>query len=170
MDNKTHKVAGIFATLADTQAARDRLVERGVTPEHINIIAPNDRMIDKKIEPDGDGVAREVVKDAIIGGVIGGGVGAAGAAAMAAASITLFVASPVLGPLSLMGWGAMIGIIAGGGKGAGIREDQFADMIKDVTNEGKFILIAHTESETELKIAHDTLEELTQEKSDVKSV
>ncbi|MHB0992453.1 MAG: hypothetical protein ACYC3O_05870 [Burkholderiales bacterium] len=170
MANKTHKVAGIFATLQDTQSAKNLLIERGITPAHINLIVPEDKMIDKKIEPDGDGVAKEVVKDAIIGGVIGGGVGAAGAAAMAAASITLFVASPVLGPLSLMGWGAMIGIIAGGGKGAGIREDQFADMVKDVTNDGKFILMVHTASENEFKVAHDTLAELTQEKSDVKSV
>lgn len=170
MDNKLHKIAGIFATLQDTHAARNLLVERGITPEHINLIVPDDTMIDKKIEPDGDGVAREVVKDSIIGGVIGGGIGAAGAVAMTAASITLFVASPVLGPLTLMGWGAMVGAFAGGGKGAGIREDQFADMIRDVTNHDKFVLIVHTSSDNEFKVAHDTLADLTQEKSDVKSV
>ncbi len=170
MDNKSHKIVGIFTTLQDTHAARNFLIERGIAPAHINLITPDDTMIDKKIEPDGDGVAKEVVKDAIIGGAIGGGIGAAGAVAIAATSITLFVASPLIAPLALIGWGAMVGAVAGGGKGAGMREDRFADMIKGVTNVSKFVLIVHTTSDIEFKLAHDTLAELTQENSAVKSV
>ena len=70
MDNKSHKIVGIFTTLQDTDAARNFLIERGIAQAHINLITPDDTMTDKKIEPDGDGVAKEVVKDAIIGGAI----------------------------------------------------------------------------------------------------
>ncbi|MHB1678510.1 MAG: hypothetical protein ACYCSS_13455 [Sulfuriferula sp.] len=170
MENNIHKVAGIFATEEDTHTARNLLLEHGMSPNHINIIVPDDKLIDKKIEPDGDGVAKTVVKDAFIGSAIGGGVGAAGAAAMAAASITLFVASPVLGPLALMGWGAMVGAFVGAGKGVGIEEDQFADMIKDVTNNGQYVLIVHTFTESEYTQAHDVLAELVQTKADVRAV
>lgn len=170
MENKTHKVAGIFATLQDIQTARDLLIARGMSPDQIKLVVPEDKMVDKKIEPDGDGVAKEVVKDAVIGSVIGGGVGATGAAAMAVAGITIFAATPVLAPLALLGWGAMVGAFIGGGTGAGIQEDQFASMVKDVTNDGKFVLIVHTVTDNEFNLAQSVLTDLTQEKNDVKSV
>lgn len=169
MNKNVHKVVGIFATLTEAHAARKALLNRGLEPSHMNLIVPDDQRIDKKIEPDSDGVVKEVVNDAFIGGAIGSGVGAVGAVAMAAASITLFAASPILAPLALMGFGAIVGANIGAGVAIGIKEDQFADMIRDVTNDGQYVLIVHTYSEGERNQAHDILAELVRAKPDLRS-
>lgn len=169
--NKTlHKVAGIYATHEDALAARTLLMERAFGAEQITLISPEDAYTDEKIEPEGDGVAKHVVKDALIGGVIGGGVGGATAAAMAAASVTLFVASPILAPLTIMGWGAAVGAFAGAGKGISVEEDQFAAMVKDVTNDGKYVVIVQTHSDEESTRARDVIGQSVGHESDIRSV
>ena len=169
MDKKLHKVAGIFATLKDAYVARKVLFKCGVMPENINIIVPDDGQIDKKIELAGDDLARQVINEAFIGGAIGSGVGAAGAVALAAVSITLFAASPILAPLAMMGFGAAVGANIGAVNAIGIREDQFADMIRDVTNVGRYVLIVHAASDNEHLLAHATLAELVRTKPDLLS-
>lgn len=170
MEKTLHKVAGIYATRDEALAARTSLIERGFSAEQITLVSPEDAHTDEKIEPEGDGVAKHVIKDALIGGVIGGGVGGATAAAMAAASITLFVASPILAPLTIMGWGAAVGAFAGAGKGISMEQDQFAAMVKDVANDGKYVVIVQAHSDEESSRARDLIGQSAADESDVRSV
>jgi hypothetical protein len=64
-----------------------------------------------------------VIIDGAIGTAVGAGLGALGEAALAAANVSLFVASPIIGTLTMMGWGAALGAIMGlrPGRATGIR-------------------------------------------------
>ncbi len=106
MHKYPHKVAGIYSNRAAAENIRKQLAEQGFQPEQTDLLFSPDPTTDTKIEPEGDDVLSEVVKDGVIGTAVGSGIGALGVVAMAAANISLFLASPLLGPLTLIGWGA----------------------------------------------------------------
>ena len=157
MDKYIHKIAGIYSNKSAAIKTRDLLIEQGFNLEQIDILLPSESYDDRKIEPEGNEVLREVVKDGAIGTLVGGGVGALGVAALAAANISLFLASPLLGPLTIIGWGASVGAIAGASVGAGIKEGRFADLVKGALNSGHTVLIVHATTETQTKIARDMI-------------
>jgi len=93
-----------------------------------------------------------------------------GVAAMVAANVSLFLASPLLGPLTIIGWGASVGAIAGASAGAGIKEGRFADIVKDAVNSGHTVLIAHAATEAETVIAQEMIRASVSETRDIQSV
>lgn len=170
MNKYLHKVAGIYNTQSIAQTAREELTKRGLAAEQVTLMQPGESSADDKIEPEGGAVLKEVVKDGVIGGAVGGGVGALGVVGMMAANVSLFLASPVIGPLAILGWGAGIGAMAGAAAGAGMKEGRFADIVKTALNNGHFVLIAHTLTEGETKIAQEVLSATVSKTEDVQSV
>lgn len=170
MEKYLHKVAGIYTSQASAEETRKRLIERGFLLEQTNILLPRESFADDKIEPEGNEVLKEVVMDGIIGTAVGGGVGVLGVAAMAAANISLFLASPLLGPLTIIGWGASVGAIAGASAGAGVKEGRFADMVKDAINSGHTVLIVHAATEEQTTLAQNMVKSSLSAASDVQSV
>ncbi|MES2407244.1 MAG: hypothetical protein V4528_07980 [Pseudomonadota bacterium] len=153
MHKYLHKVAGIYSSRTAAEKVRSQLIEQGFDLDQTNILISMDTASDAKIEPEGNEVLSEVVKDGVIGTVVGSGVGALGAVAMAAANISLFLASPLLGPLTLIGWGASVGAIAGASVGTGIKEGRFSDIVKEALNHGNAVLIVHTTTDAQTKLA-----------------
>ena len=170
MEKYLHKVAGIYTSQATAERTRNHLVGNGFALDQIDILLPMESSSDNKIEPEGDEVLKEVVKDGLIGTVVGGGVGALGVAAMVAANVTLFLASPLLGPLTIIGWGASAGAIAGASIGAGMKEGRFADIVRDAGNSGHTVLIAHTLTDEQTRIAQDMITASVTEPSDIQDV
>lgn len=170
MEKYLHKIAGIYTSQSVAEGTRNHLIERGFLLEQINILLPKESSADNKIEPEGNEVLKEVVRDGIIGTAVGGGVGVLGVAAMVAANVSLFLASPLLGPLTIIGWGASVGAIAGASAGAGVKEGRFADIVKDAVNSGRTVLIAHASTEAETVIAQDAISTTVSETGDVQSL
>lgn len=165
-----HKVAGIYSNSNIAGTARDRLIERGFATEQIILLQPDDPSADVKIEPDGDAVLKEVVKDGVLGGTIGGGVGALGAVGLMAANVSLFLAAPLIAPLAIIGWGVGVGAMAGASTGSGLKEGRFADIVKTALNNGKYVLIAHAATDDQTKIAQEVLSATVSEVDDVQSL
>ena len=66
--------------------------------------------------------------------------------ALAATSVTLFIASPLVAPLMLLGWGAsiggLIGAAAGATEGDGDKEGWLSDLVRDAIANGHVVLVA----------------------------
>lgn len=170
MNKYIHKVAGIYSNKSTAENTRALLIERGFQPDQTDILLPTESAGDEKIEPEGNEVLQEVVKDGAIGTVVGGGVGALGVAALAAANISLFLASPLLGPLTIIGWGASVGAIAGASVGAGVKEGRFADLVKGALNSGHMVLIVHATTEAQTEIAKELIKNTVSETGAIQSV
>lgn len=169
MEKYNHKVAAVFVTEAEALKARDQMLAAGYTTEQVSIVTPAGANADAKIEPEGDEVAKSVVKDAAIGTVIGGAAGAVGTAALAAASVPLLV-SPIIATAFMVGWGASVGGFMGAGVGVGMDEDQFAGMIKDAAQNQRWVLVIQTRDEEETKAALDQVTNMAKGAQDVASV
>lgn len=157
MENYLHRVLGIYETRAAAEAALDRLVQRGLPRDKARLLEPGRSRENEDAIADSDDVLKEVLRDGAIGTAVGTLAGAAGTAALAAANISLFVASPVLGALSMLGWGASLGAIVGAAAGAQNSKGDVADLVKDALASGHVVLVAHTATEEQTTYARQII-------------
>lgn len=159
MTTYLHRVMGFYATRTDALAARDQLVEHGLPITRLNILEPGTSGSTPDRQADSDDVLHELLRDGAIGVAVGTAAGAAGAIGLAAAGLTLFVASPVLGALYLLGWGASLGGFAGtlvGGQG---KKGEVSDLVNDALSSGHVVLVAHATSEEQTTTAQRVIAE-----------
>ena len=162
MNEYRHHVSGFFAHRDEAESALSRLVERGLPRERLHIFTNDSVPPVSAQETKSDGVLQDVIVDGAIGTAVGTGIGALGSVALAAASVSLFVASPLLAPLMLLGWGAsiggLIGAAAGASAGPGNKHGWFSDLIHDAIASGQIVLVAETRTEQETAIAREVIQ------------
>lgn len=155
MDHYQHRVAGVYVYPQEAENTLQKLREGGLQPEQLHLLT-SDRHATHEQEGSRD-VLKDVLKDTAIGTVVGGGVGALGQAAIVAANVSLFVASPLLAPLAMVGWGAAVGAIAGAGAGIAQKSGDFSNFVIDAINNGYVVLLAYTRSGDETELARDII-------------
>ncbi|HZV97920.1 MAG TPA: hypothetical protein VFF74_02920 [Methylophilaceae bacterium] len=158
-----HHILGIYAARPEAEVTRQRLLQAGMTPDKLNIIAPGDVPIGKDTTPKSGEVLGDVVADAAIGAAAGSGLGALGTVLMAGANVSLFVANPIVGTLAMMGWGASVGGLVGAAAGAGNIQRNFSDLVKDALKSGHTVLIGHTVSDEQTAVAEQIIRESMKE-------
>jgi hypothetical protein len=152
MENYQHRVYGLYANRQEAEQIRAQLLQQGFKPEQLQLV--DQSQSDKEITPDSDEVRNEVVIDGAIGTAAGAGIGALGEVALAAANVSLFVASPVLGTLTMIGWGAAVGGLVGAVVGAGTEDTQrFSDIVQDAVKSGHAALIVYAKDEEQTTLA-----------------
>jgi len=157
MDKYLHRVLGVYATRAGAESVFTRLIQVGVPAEKVRILEPGGGGADQ--EADSDDVLKEMLREGAIGTGVGTLAGAAGSIALAAANISLFIASPVLGTLVMLGWGASLGGIVGAAAGAQSNKGTVSDLIKDALANGHVVLVAHTATEQQTTDAQQIIGE-----------
>ena len=160
MNSENHIVSGIYASRAEAERARSLLVERGMPLRQLKIVE-RARADDSSPDlDDADNVLKEVLVDGTVGTLVGTGLGAIGQVALVVANVTLFAASPLVGPLAMLGWGAalggIVGAVAGANKGAK-HEGKFADVIHYAIRSGHVTLIAETMNSNEKALATEVI-------------
>lgn len=160
MDQQSHIVTGIYTSRAEAESVRDRLVGQGLPVDRIDIVENAGIDGNSKMAAD-----NETVKDALVDGAVGAAVGTVvgglGHVALVAANVTLFVASPVIAPLAMLGWGAFIGGFVGAAAGVEKpekgpekepdekKEGKLSELVLDVIRSGHVALIVRTTTAAE---------------------
>lgn len=161
MDSHNHIVTGIYASRAEAETVRGRLIERGLPPRQIKVVERARADDNPPAIADDDSVLKEVLVDGTVGTLVGGGLGAIAQIALVAANVTLFAASPILAPLAMVGWGAglgaLVGAAAGANSGARKHHGTFADLVHFVIRHGHVTLIAETRSAGEQALAAEII-------------
>jgi len=160
MDEKNHIVSGIYTSRAEAELVRERLLVRNLPLAQTNVVdnfqtAGNTRMAVDDI------ALKDVLVDGSIGAAVGTGIGALAEVALVAANVSLFVASPLIAPLAMLGWGAALGGVVGAVVGAEKSEDRtdgkFSDLVLDAIRSGHAVLIAHTRSAEETALVREVI-------------
>lgn len=157
MEKYLHRVLGLYATRATAQSASDQLVQRGMLPENVKILESGRDGAGQETKADSDDVLKEMLREGAIGTAVGTLAGAAGTVVMAVANISLFMASPVVGALSMLGWGASLGAIVGAVTGAKSSKGDVSDLVKDALASGHVVLVAHATTEAETTYARQII-------------
>lgn len=163
MDEYRHHVSGFFTHREEAESVFSTLVERGLPRERLRIFAA-----DSTAQPgpapqtESNEVLKDMVVDSAIGGAVGTGIGALGSVALAVANVSLFIASPLLAPLVMLGWGASLGGLVGAAAGASAgpekKEGWLSDLVGDAIASGQVVLVAETRTAQETAIAREVIQ------------
>lgn len=104
MNHYCHHVSGFFPARDEVQSALSGMLEKGLPREQIQIFSANSASVSSAQEAKSDAALKDMLVDGAIGTTVGTGIGALGSVALAASSVTLFVTSPLVALLMLIGW------------------------------------------------------------------
>lgn len=169
MNQTSHHVSGFFAVCEKARATRDELVVRGLPPAQLRIYETDEVPSAPMPKGDSNAVLKDVLVDGAIGTAVGTGLGALAEVALVAANVTLFIASPLIAPLAMLGWGAAIGGVVGatagatadpraaGASGDDMKDSWLSDMVRDAVSQGQIVLVAETRTAQETAIAREVI-------------
>lgn len=155
-----HKVAAVYpdSDTADAAVQTFGLLQLGgIKVTHLS--PGTTREIDLAIEPEVEQTRDTMIGDTFIGGAAGTATGAAVAGATAVLAPALFVSSPLIGPLIVLGYGAMIGSAAGAIRGLRLRETLLAGLVKDALKAGFHVVLVHAEDADAQRRAQTVIDE-----------
>lgn len=156
MDSQSHIVCGVYASRAEAEKVRRRLLDRGLPRERMRVVESTWTVGSVRLAAD-DEVLKDVLVDGAVGAAVGTGVFAVAEVALVAANVTLFIASPLVAPLAMLGWGAALGGIVGAAAGASAgsekKEGMFSDFVLDAIRSGHVVIIARTRTAAEKALA-----------------
>jgi hypothetical protein len=161
MSQYRHHVSGIFSNKVEAETALHILLERGISNKQLQIYASNASLPAATQQAKSNEVLKDMVVDGAIGTAVGTGIGALAQVGLIAANVSLFIASPLIAPLALLGWGASLGALVGATYGAKVGSDKegyLSDLVKDAISSGQVVLIAETSTEQETNIAREVIQ------------
>lgn len=170
MDEYHHHVSGFFAHREEAESAISRLVERGLAREGLLLFDADSAPPAPAPQADSNEVLKDVLVDGAIGTAVGTGLGALAQLALVAANVSLFIASPLIAPLAMLGWGASLGGFIGAAAGAENKEGQFSELVRDAISSGQVVLVAKTRTEQETLIAREVIQAAVGEFKDISTV
>lgn len=160
MNEQSHIVSGIYTTRAEAEAVLERLVERGVPRGEMYLVDHPALPETPKMTSDNEAL-KDIVVDGSIGAVVGTGIGVLAEVALVAANVTLFVASPLIAPLAMLGWGAAlggaVGAVVGAEKTEKKKEGMFSELVLDVIKDGHVVLVANTWTDEEAAVVREVI-------------
>jgi hypothetical protein len=162
MSQYRHYVTAVFVTRSEAEETLSNLVDRGMPRQQLQIFDADSKAAPPVEETRSDAVLKDVLVDGAIGGAVGTGLGALSTVALAAANVTLFIASPLVAPMMLLGWGASLGAFIGAAVGTtpgeGHKHGRLADLIGDVIAKGHVVLVAETRTDQESMLAKQVIQ------------
>jgi hypothetical protein len=161
MDEYLHHVSGFFARRQEAERARSRLIDRGLPRAQMHLVEADPVPGVAAPQSESNAVLKDVVVDGAIGVAVGTGIGALAEVALVAANVSLFIASPLIAPLVMLGWGASLGGLVGGAVGAEShvekKEGKFSALIRDAIASGQVVLVVETRTQRETAIAGEMI-------------
>lgn len=171
-----HLVSGIFQHHDEATLARSKLEENGLALERMHIIEQDISAPQGTTQGQSNEVLKNMVVQGSAGTLIGLGLGAFTEIALLVADVTLFVASPLIAPLVILGWGASIGATAGAAIGAIKKDDvhsiekegRFSALISDAIASNQVVLVVETSNKKETEIAAEVMKIAVNNYKDIK--
>ncbi len=172
MSQYRHHVSGIFSTRIEAETTLEILVKQGIPKKQVQIYASDAKLPVATPQAKSNDVLKDMFVDGAIGAAVGTGIGALTQVALIAANVSLFIASPLVAPLALLGWGASLGGMAGATYGAKVgskKKGWLSDLVKDAISSGQVVLIAEANSLQETEMAKEVIQRSVGNHKDINS-
>ncbi|MGE5450482.1 MAG: hypothetical protein ACM3VZ_01390 [Acidobacteriota bacterium] len=167
MNDEPHWIAGFFDDLTRARATEQTLLAQGVSADQIQLFTGDSASVLPDKRASSDATLKDVLVDGAIGGVVGAGVGALAQVAIVAANVSLFVASPLLAPLAMLGWGATLGGTVGAMMGAEKKAAPLSALVEDATANGQLVLVVKTQTNLQSESVKRTMHAAVSEVQDI---
>lgn len=160
-----HHVSGIFQRRAEALVAYTFLQDKGLPLRRMQIISNDVNLYATSLQAKSNEVLKNMIIKGTTGAAFGAGIGAMAQIALVSANITLFIASPLVAPLAMLGWGATVGATVGASIGAiklnqgntKEKEGLFSDIVLSAIQSGQVVLVVETRSNKETELASEIM-------------
>jgi hypothetical protein len=155
MENYRHKVAGIYMNPEKAEHTLNRLLDQGLPREQLLLLHPEQA---PAVGGDADNeTLKNMLVDGAIGTAVGTGAGALAEVALVAAHASLFIASPLVASLAMLGWGAGVGGIVGALAGAEKSGVTLSEAVSNALKNGNVVLLAQTTTKEQTAAAQQVI-------------
>jgi hypothetical protein len=172
MSEYKHHVSGFFVNRAEAHIAFSKLVDQGIPTGQLRIYDNETAAREPAPEANSNTALKGMIVDGAVGVAVGTGIGALAELALVIANVSLFIASPLLAPLVMLGWGASLGGVVGaviGAESTEKKDGKFADLVQDAIMHGQVVLVAQTSSEQETIVVQRVIKESVGDFKDVRA-
>lgn len=142
-----HQISGFFSHRDQAESAYAQLLQQGITAAQLTL-RDTDSTPPAATTLAGNQSSNDVLKSVLISTAIGVAIGSAAGIvvelALTAANINLFVASPLIAPLVLIGWGASIGGFIGAAIGVMKKNRPLTQRVQEAILNGQIALVVDT--------------------------
>jgi len=159
MNHDVHYVSGFFAHQEEVNDVFTKLIAQGLPRERVQIYTYQSPTPTHESSDGSNEVLKDVLVDGTIGAAVGAGIGGLVEVALITANVTLFIASPLLAPLVLLGWGVSIGGVMGASIGAADNAKPLSALIEDAIKNGQIVLVVETLTVAEKTIAQKIIKD-----------
>ena len=157
-EKHTGRVAAVFGDKDSANAAKQKLVNNGISPTVINIVKPEDNNISKKIEPESQGIAKTIVKSHGWLGLIGMILGLIIATALVISGPEMTQSSPLFTYLVFIFFGLTFGMMIAGAVSIRPDHDPLITKTVEASHENHWTVIVQTDDHEEIDLIKDLLE------------
>ena len=165
MNEYRHHVSGFFSQQVDAEYVLAQLLVLGLPRERLHLLNADQAPCVSAPQADDKAVLTHVLVDGAIGTAVGSGIGVLAELALVAANVSLFIASPLIAPLAMLGWGASLGGLVGAAVGAEShagntteKKGTFSALIRDAISCGQVVLVAETRTARETAGARQVMQ------------
>ncbi|MDT8992622.1 hypothetical protein RQP54_17250 [Curvibacter sp. APW13] len=158
----THQVSGFFIKRNEAQLALSKLNARGIPKGRLSIYDNVAQANQHSPFSDSKAMLKALLYNGAIGAAVGTALGVLAEIGLVIANFSLFVASPILAPLAMLGWGASLGGVVGaaiGSKGTTESNAKLTELFHNALMNGQVILVATTLNEAETANAKAVIKE-----------
>lgn len=155
----TGRVAAVYGDEASAHAAKQKLIDNGISPSLINVVKPDDSAISRKIEPDSQGIAKTIVKSHGWLGLIGVIAGILIATILVFSGPEMTQSSPLFTYLVFIFFGLLFGMMLAGMISIRPDHDPLITKTIEASHEHHWTVTVQTEEHEEITLIKQLLED-----------
>lgn len=138
------KLAAVFETHREARDAADALIlHSDLQAAQVKVIRPDSADVAIKLEPEGGGIWRTIVRAHIRLGVVGAVLGLVAFAILYSIGVPMVVQLPVVAALVLFAFGTVGGLMLGGLVALRPDHDRYVQATRDAMDEGRSTVVVH---------------------------
>lgn len=157
-EKHTGRVAAVYTSEQAANAAKQKLIDNGISPGIINIVRPDDKNISKKIEPESHGIAKTIVKSHGWLGLIGMIVGILIATFLVASGPEMTQSSPLFTYLVFIFFGLIFGMMLAGLISIRPDHDPLITKTIETSQEHRWTVVVQTDDQDDIDLVKELLE------------
>lgn len=158
------KVAALFTSeAAARRAADDVRTTLGLSDAQVQVVTPDDRHPGRKLEPEGHGIFRTMLRAHAQFGLLGLAAGAALFGALWWAGVPMVAQSPGFAAFAILFFGAIGGLMAGGLLTLRPDHDPYILLVQEALAGGRYAVVVHALSSAQKGAAEACLDDASDE-------
>ena len=156
-EKHTGRVAAVYSDRDSANAAKQKLIDNGISPDVINIIQPDDVNISRKLEPVSHGIAKTIVKSHGWLGLIGMIIGVLIATALVIVGPEMTQSNPLYTYFVFVFFGVTFGMMVAGIVSLRPDHDPLITKTIEASHEHHWTLIVQTDDHKEINLIKNLL-------------